>query len=762
MSSAAGKYLDEAKERGMDDSQSYLYATIMGSIEGGTEKVISSSMLSKIKQIATGAPINAKMLNSFGVNVSENFVQETIMEPLSEATATLTGGKDKANWDNILNRSLTAGVDGIISAILLSGASIGIGSALNVTNKINNNQSVTNEEIRKAIIDTQENGQIDIEDIIKKSISEVKDSVRGLAKQTKLRNIEQLPVNNEKNRVIKKNTAKIDEPVINILASNEMPADNKVEKVPTANLAPSELMRAINQRTNNNIELDVEKLPRAKAKLEGNKITLDYEKGGLEEIIHETTHYSENNSKGYEVLSNHVLTELEKSGELKNIKDELRQLYKEQYAKENRTFTEQDLESEVVAKYTERFINDEIFVNKMANTDKTLTQRIYNWIKDKINYYKKIVKMEPEQKLEYDNLRKAEKLWKKTLKGVNEQNENITAKIINKTKENMEDNSNIKLESISKIKSLITGGGFRTQEEINELKESIIQNGIKQPVELIKNEKGKIILKDGNHRILIAEELGLKEVPVTYLSPGIENIEDIEKYNGMLYNEKDKKVFEGEYVNGRINRTSKEVNSNIKGSEDTKRSNNSNSDGNENRRATNEDDKIYRGQQTNNYGTSSVTTRIENNKWRKIKSRGSDKESFSVQKKVNNTAPTIKNNKAPRYSFEKLENSFYGKIKEKQLEIIKKYNPVYDDYHAWIRNIEDIKTFEESLQDSHFQGYDKFAPDYTFEMAQEAIKTGKITVYSSYPIKQGIFVSPSYMETESLLELGKYMKRRLN
>ena len=657
MSSAAGKYLDEAKERGMDDSQSYLYATIMGSIEGGTEKVISSSMLSKIKQIATGTPINAKMLNSFGVNVSENFVQEAIVEPLSEATATLTGGKDKANWDNILNRSLTAGVDGIISAILLSGACIGIGSALNVTNKINNNQSVTNEEIRKAIIDTQENGQIDIEDIIKKSISEVKDSVRGLTKSTKLRNIEQLPVNNEKNRVIKKNTAKIDEPVINILASNEMPADNKVENVPTANLAPSELMRAINQRTNNNIELDVEKLPRAKAKLEGNKITLDYEKGGLEEIIHETTHYSENNSKGYEVLSNHVLTELEKSGELKNIKDELRQLYKEQYAKENRTFTEQDLESEVVAKYTERFINDEIFVNKMANTDKTLTQRIYNWIKDRINYYKKIVKMEPEQKLEYDNLRKAEKLWEKALKGVNEQNENITAKIINKTKENMKDNSNIKLESISKIKSLITGGGFRTQEEINELKESIIQNGIKQPVELIKNEKGKIILKDGNHRILIAEELGLKEIPVTYLSPGIENIEDIEKYNGMLYNEKDKKVFEGEYVNGRINRTSKEVNSNIKGSEDTKRSDNSNSDGNENRRATNEDDKIYRGQQTNNYGTSSVTTRIENNKWRKIKSRGSDKESFSVQKKVNNTAPTIKNNKAPRYSFEKLENS---------------------------------------------------------------------------------------------------------
>ena len=44
-------------------------------------------------------------------------------------------------------------------------------------------------------------------------------------------------------------------------------------------------------------------------------------------------------------------------------------------------------------------------------------------------------------------------------------------------------------------------------------------------------------------------------------------------------------------------------------------------------------------------------------------------------------------------------------------------------------------------------------------MAQEAIKSGKITVYSSYPIKQGIFVSPSYMEAESYAATGKVYEK---
>lgn len=82
--------------------------------------------------------------------------------------------------------------------------------------------------------------------------------------------------------------------------------------------------------------------------------------------------------------------------------------------------------------------------------------------------------------------------------------------------------------------------------------------------------------------------------------------------------------------------------------------------------------------------------------------------------------------------------------KEKQLEIIQKYNPMRDDYHTGIRKIEDIKTFEETLSDE-----DSFVwGDFSREDAERAVKTNSITIYSSYPIKQGTFVSTSKRQAE--------------
>ena len=77
--------------------------------------------------------------------------------------------------------------------------------------------------------------------------------------------------------------------------------------------------------------------------------------------------------------------------------------------------------------------------------------------------------------------------------------------------------------------------------------------------------------------------------------------------------------------------------------------------------------------------------------------------------------------------------------KQKQLEIIKKYNPMRDDYHVGIRNVDDIKTFEEAMEDeeSFYWG------DFDREDAEKALEKGTITVYSSKPIEQGVFVSTS-------------------
>ncbi|MBO5435073.1 hypothetical protein J6A31_04550 [bacterium] len=87
--------------------------------------------------------------------------------------------------------------------------------------------------------------------------------------------------------------------------------------------------------------------------------------------------------------------------------------------------------------------------------------------------------------------------------------------------------------------------------------------------------------------------------------------------------------------------------------------------------------------------------------------------------------------------------------KHKQLQIILQTNPCHDEYHTWIRTVDDIKTFEEALSDPDYADCETYDPDYNRNNALTALKTNKITVYSSYPIKQGIFVTPSKLEALS-------------
>lgn len=114
------------------------------------------------------------------------------------------------------------------------------------------------------------------------------------------------------------------------------------------------------------------------------------------------------------------------------------------------------------------------------------------------------------------------------------------------------------------------------------------------------------------------------------------------------------------------------------------------------------------------------------------------------------------------YIISKNKNSASNNHKQKQLDIIKSNNPVNDDYHTWIRNVEDIKTLEETINDSDWSDYDEYNPDLSRQDIENAIDSGKIMVYSSYPIKQGIFVSPSKMEAESYSSNGKVYSKEVN
>ena len=94
------------------------------------------------------------------------------------------------------------------------------------------------------------------------------------------------------------------------------------------------------------------------------------------------------------------------------------------------------------------------------------------------------------------------------------------------------------------------------------------------------------------------------------------------------------------------------------------------------------------------------------------------------------------------------------KHKQLQLDIIKKTNPMQDEYHTGIRKKSDIQTFEEAYKNKE-RDDSLVYPDFTEKDVKEAIKNGYITVYSSNDIKNGSFVSTSKMMAQDYAGDGK-------
>ena len=162
--------------------------------------------------------------------------------------------------------------------------------------------------------------------------------------------------------------------------------------------------------------------------------------------------------------------------------------------------------------------------------------------------------------------------------------------------------------------------------------------------------------------------------------------------------------------------------------------------------------------------TSKYEQRLGNRNNKSIRNRNSSNKDVRILTRKQEQHGINENRQIVENKFEnirELDNSSFS-FKQKQLNIIKENNPVNDDYHTWIRNVEDIKTLEETINDSDYIGYDNYNPDLSRQDIENAIDSGKITVYSSYPIKQGVFVSPSKMEAESYSSNGKVYSKEVN
>ena len=100
--------------------------------------------------------------------------------------------------------------------------------------------------------------------------------------------------------------------------------------------------------------------------------------------------------------------------------------------------------------------------------------------------------------------------------------------------------------------------------------------------------------------------------------------------------------------------------------------------------------------------------------------------------------------------------------KVQQCALIQKSNPPFNDYSTWIRKPEDILDFSEMMNQA-MQDYNEYGgfiyPDLDSDIYNHAAQSGTITIYSSYPIKPGIFVTPSRMCAEEYSGSGKIFSK---
>lgn len=98
----------------------------------------------------------------------------------------------------------------------------------------------------------------------------------------------------------------------------------------------------------------------------------------------------------------------------------------------------------------------------------------------------------------------------------------------------------------------------------------------------------------------------------------------------------------------------------------------------------------------------------------------------------------------PEYTGETIRIIDPAELKQAQYEVIQRTNPMQDEYHVGIRSVNDIKTFDETIDDK-----DSFVwGDYSQEDAKRDLAKNEITIYSSKPIENGAFVSTSYRQAQ--------------
>ena len=211
----------------------------------------------------------------------------------------------------------------------------------------------------------------------------------------------------------------------------------------------------------------------------------------------------------------------------------------------------------------------------------------------------------------------------------------------NKVDNNLEtlyNNTKIGETTIIPVKTILSiqnsEGGYRTETQINNLKKDIEKNGITTPIEIYRKNNGTFAIENGNHRLKIAQELGIKDIPVKMVESW-ENI-GVSTKNAT-------KDFTQEYGGVYDDRIT-EKNSNIdegRWNRERSRSGNNNQFGDSGRARRNAE--LYETKSYSNEQTSINESKRNNSKQLKNPEKGS----FSIETRTNLEDIKINNNIAP-------------------------------------------------------------------------------------------------------------------
>lgn len=784
-------YEDAKQQKGMSDEEASRYAAIMATLESATE-IIGAGLTKNVGKALIKGNVKSALVN-YGLDIGENFLEEAVMEPLNELTTTAVAGKEKANWENIGQRSLQAGIDGAITSVLMGGASAGVGSAVNVVNKISNGQTVAQSEIQTAVKDTQNSGIVDVESILKDEMNNAINKSNLQQNQTNNSNI--LPTAQtiqEQNKMSQNQTSE---------QTNNIPIDKynisaKKYNIDIKNETVQSIKKVTEQRginTTYNAEMFKDSTTNAiwKTTTDTNGNTIrevilnpkaDTNKTLQNVIVHELTHDFEG-TKEYTQLADTIMKNVVTKTDYETARKSLEETYSNVYDKNSVEFKNL-VDQEAVADVLGNKLGNQEFVSNLTMEQPSVAKKIYNWVIDKLN---KITGYSNEKIFWADVKNKFENAYRQDYQGNN-----------NKSRYSIQtDNNGNKYVKVDTDQDIFNG---IAEKDYNKIAKMYMQDYLKGKTNLSENDSvsvgNKGISKYTNpkqttrymtEKMKLSTELknALEIAQKDSISAPTKDTSKYPKWEYYKFNfELGGKNFEGTINIGidkdgnkhfyEINKIHTTSNSHVSASKSSSTDSINNSIA-PIKNDVNTTAKYSMQESENNSGSFSFDKNVKRYEDLEIanivkfnkKSDGTINIEISDNSKLINQFTVYSKENASKQLGNNIANYIYdnatenSKIinlkqvenvevqdrtnKQKQLEIIKKTNPMMDGYHIGIRSIDDIKTFDEVIDNE----VESFAwGDFTKKDAENALKKGKITIYSSYPIKQGTFVSTSKIQAE--------------